>query len=205
MVGHYRGLAFHRNDRIKTVDEFVSRFSPQSVRRKRMQVGSLAAVVAVLVIGFFGLRAYEMFVEQRAIADRERLQTPAGPSVTERVELTPVQQAEVNDMIALARIQLSSVGPASSANELVYFLSTGPNNVSQLTDSVLQMDPGNGAALALRQGAFELYVDKARALEKGRRYAEAMDLARNAEQVIPNTAEVLNLQRNICSRAKDLC
>lgn len=199
------GLAYRRNDRIQTVGEFLSRFSPHSVRRRKLRVWGLAAVVAAIVVAFFSLRAYEMFVEQRAIADRQRLQTPAGPAVTERVELTPAQQAEVNDMVALARIQLSSVDRESSANDLVYILGSGPHNVTQLTDSVLQMDPGNRDALALRQGAFELFLGKARALENDERYADALELARNAEAVVPNTAEVLRLQRNICDRAKDLC
>lgn len=196
------GLAFHRKDRIKSVDEFLSRFSPQSVRRKKMQVWGLAAVLAAVVIGFFGLRAWEMFVVDRAIADRERLQTPVGPSTAERRELTAQEQAEVDDMIALARLQLASVGEESSANELIYFLGSGPNNVSQLTGSVLEMDPGNEAALELRQSAFELFLDKARRLEDEEELEQAMALTRNAETVIPNTGAVFRLQEDICDHTR---
>lgn len=196
------GLAFHRKDRIKSVDEFLSRFSPQSVRRKKMQVWGLAAVLAAVVTGFFGLRAWEMFVVDRAIADRERLQTPVGPSTAERRELTAQEQAEVDDMIALARLQLASVGEESSANELIYFLGSGPNNVSQLTGSVLEMDPGNEAALELRQSAFELFLDKARRLEDEEELEQAMALTRNAETVIPNTGAVFRLQEDICDHTR---
>jgi Tfp pilus assembly protein PilF len=84
-------------------------------------------------------------------------------------------------------------------------MSDGPNNVTQLADAVLQVDPGFELALELRQRVFDVYVAKARALEGEETYQQAMTLTRNADEVIPNTGTVLRLQRRICESAPSAC
>jgi len=91
------------------------------------------------------------------------------------------------------------------ADDLIYFLSDGPNNVTQLVDAVLLVDAGYEAALELRQRVFDVYLAKARDLESEDAYQQAMTLTRNADDVIPNTGSVLRLQRSICESAPVAC
>lgn len=200
-----KGLAFRRQDRLKSVDQFLSLFAPESVKRKKRQLAAVAAVVAALIIGYFAFDYFQMLAEDRAIADRERLLTPLGPSADERPELSAAEQEEVDGFIELARYQMSRVNGDSSAADISYYLTEGPNNVAYLVETVLEIDPGNGAAGALRQSAFDLFLDKARALEDARQYEQALALTRYAEKVIPNTGAILRLQRDICGSAPSLC
>jgi hypothetical protein len=165
----------------------------------------LVALLAIVVLTFVGLRYYEMAVEDRAIGDRVRTQTPNGTAPAERPVLTAEQQAEVDGLINLAEFQFNSISDQMGADELIYFLSDGPNNVSQLVAAVLQIDPGHEAALQLRQRVFDAYLAKARALESEEAYQQAMTITRNADAVIPNTGTVLRLQRRICESAPAAC
>jgi hypothetical protein len=199
------GLEFHRTDRIESVEKFRRLLEPQSVVRKKRRIMGLVALLAIVVLTFVGLRYYEMAVEDRAIGDRVRTQTPNGTAPAERPVLTAEQQAEVDGLINLAEFQFNSISDQMGADELIYFLSDGPNNVSQLVAAVLQIDPGHEAALQLRQRVFDAYLAKARALESEEAYQQAMTITRNADAVIPNTGTVLRLQRRICESAPAAC
>ncbi len=100
---------------------------------------------------------------------------------------------------------MESISDRSSAESIAYILSFGPNNVVQLVETVLLIDPGYEAALALRQQVFDTYLDKARELESADDYEQALSLTRNAEEVMPNTPAILRLQRRICDRAPAAC
>jgi len=199
------GLEFHRGDRIKSVKQFRSLLEPQSVVRKRYRVAALLAILAIIIIVPVSLSFYERAVEQRTMDDRGRLQAPFVTTPVVRPTLTEGQQDEIDALISLARYQFESVNDEMSADDLIYFLSDGPNNVTQLADAVLQVDPGYEAALELRQRVFEVFLAKARALEGEEAYQQAITLTRNAETVIPNTSIVLRLQRSICKSAPAAC
>ena len=199
------GLEFHRSNRIKSVDQFLSLFDPKAVLRKKRQVAVIAGLLILLALSPFALDYYELGVEQRAMDDRGRLQTPLGNSSIERPVVTASQQDEIDGLMRLAQIQMESISDRSSAESIAYILSFGPNNVAQLVETVLLLDPGYEAALALRQQVFDTYLDKARELESADDYEQALSLTRNAEEVIPNTPAILRLQRRICDRAPAAC
>ena len=199
------GLEFHRSDRIESVDQFRTLLEPQSLVRKRHRVVALAAILAIVILVPVSLSFYERVVEQRTMDDRGRLQAPIATAPAERPELTAAQQDEVDGLISLAEYQFESVSDEMSADDLIYFLSDGPNNVSQLVDTVLRIDPGYEAALELRQRVFDVYLAKARQLEGEEAYQQAIRLTRNADDVIPNTGTVLRLQRSICESAPAAC
>jgi hypothetical protein len=121
-----------------------------------------------------------------------------------RPELTSDQVAELNDLVQLGQIQMSQLGPGSSAEDVMYLLSTGPNNAAQIVNAVLDVDPGFEAALKLRKKTFDLLLDKARAVSD-ERPEMAMSMTRAADALIANQSEVLRLQRSICSDAPDVC
>jgi serine/threonine protein kinase len=199
------GLEFHRSNRIESVDKFRTLLEPQSIVRKRHRVAALLAILAVVILVPFSLSFYERVVEQRTMDDRGRLQAPIATAPAERPELTAAQQDEVDGLLSLAEYQFESLGHETSADDLVYFLSDGPNNVSQLVDTVLRVDPGYAAALQLKQRVFDAYLAKARQLEGEEAYQQAIRLTRNADDVIPNTGSVLRLQRSICESAPAAC
>jgi len=199
------GLEFHRSDRIKSVAQFRSLLEPQSVVRKRHRIEAVLAILAIIILVPVSLSFYERAVEQRTMDDRGRLQAPFVTSPAVRPALTAEQQDEIDALIRLASYQFESVSDEMSADDLIYFLSDGPNNVTQLADAVLQVDPGYEAALELRQRVFAVFVAKARALEGEEAYQQAITLTRNAEAVIPNTSIVLRLQRSICKSAPAAC
>lgn len=199
------GLEFHRSNRIESVDKFRTLLEPQSIVRKRHRVAALLAILAVVILVPVSLSFYERVVEQRTMDDRGRLQAPIATAPAERPELTAAQQDEVDGLLSLAEYQFESLGDETSADDLVYFLSDGPNNVSQLVDTVLRVDPGYAAALQLKQRVFDAYLAKARQLEGEEAYQQAIRLTRNADDVIPNTGSVLRLQRSICESAPAAC
>ncbi len=199
------GLEFHRSDRIESVDQVRTLLEPQSLVRKRHRVVALAAILAIVILVPVSLSFYERVVEQRTMDDRGRLQTPIATAPAERPALTAAQQDEVDGLISLAEYQFESVSDEMSADDLIYFLSDGPNNVSQLVDTVLRIDPEYEAALELRQRVFDVYLAKARQLEGEEAYQQAIRLTRNADDVIPNTGTVLRLQRSICESAPAAC
>jgi len=199
------GLEFHRSNRIKSVEQFRTLLEPQSVVRKRHRIVALSAMLAIIILVPVSLSFYERAVEQRTMDERGRLQAPIVTAPAERPVLTAAQQDEVDGLLSLAEYQFASISDEMSADDLVYFLSDGPNNVTQLVDAMLRVDPGYEGALELRQRVFDAYLARARALEGEDAYQQAMTLTRNAEDVIPNTGAVLRLQRSICNSAPAAC
>jgi serine/threonine protein kinase len=200
-----QGLEFHRSNRIKSVDQFLSLFDPQAEVRKKRRIAIVAGLLVVLALSPFALDWYELGVEQRAMDDRGRLQTSNLVSPAARPVLTAAQQDQVDSLMRLAEIQMESISDQSSAENIAYVLSFGPNNIVQLIETVLQIDPGYDAALELRQQVFDIYLAKARVLEGLEDFEQALALTRNAEEVIPNTPTVLRLQRSICESAPAAC
>ena len=99
----------------------------------------------------------------------------------------------------------TSIPADATAEDLAYFLSLSPNSVVQLTDIVLQIDPGYEPALETRQKAFDLYLAKATDFRDAENFVGAMSLTRDAGRVIPDTSTVLRLQRSICDASPETC
>jgi serine/threonine protein kinase len=195
------GLEFHRSNRIKSVDHFLSLFDPQSVVRKKRRIVAAAVVLVLIALSPFALEYYDLGVEQRAMDDRGRLQGAPSNGSVERPVLTPAQQEEIDGLIRLAEIRMESISDQASAEDIAYLLSLGPNSVVHLVETVLDIDPGYEAALELRQRTYDLYVAQARELAGEESFQQALTLTRNAEAVIPNTVTVRRLFSSICDSA----
>lgn len=198
-------LEFRRADRAKSVRELLARLAPQSVVRSRRRTAIYIGSMFAIVMAAFGVRYYGLAVEDRAMDDRGRMATPNGEIPAQRTDLTVEELEEIDSLMYIAETQIGSILPDAAAEDLTYVLSLGPNSVVQLTDIVLEVDPGHEAAHAIRRRAFDLYLETARDLRDAEDYAAAMSLIRNADDVIPNTSTVLRLQRRICDKAPDIC
>ena len=114
--------------------------------------------------------------------DRGRMATEVTEIPTPRIDLTTEQQEEIDSLMGIAQYQFASIPTEATAEDLSYVLSLGPNSVVQLTDAVLQVDPGYEPALELRQQAFDLYLSTAGDLRDAENYTAAMALTRDADE-----------------------
>ena len=198
-------LEFRRSDRTKSVRQLLSTLAPQSVIRSKRRTAVYIGAVLAIIVAVISVRYYGLAVEDRAMDDRGRMATEITESPAQRTDLTAEQREEIDTLMGVAEHQLAAIPAEASAEDIAYFLSLGPNSVVQLTESVLQVDPGHEAALAIRQKAFDLYIATASNLRDAKDYTAAMFLARGADTVNPNTSTVLRLQRSICDAAPEVC
>jgi serine/threonine protein kinase len=198
-------LEFRRSDRTKSVRQLLSRLAPQSVIRSKRRTAVYIGAVLATIVAIISVRYYGLAVEDRAMDDRGRMATEITDTPDQRTDLTAEQQEEIDTLMGVAEHQLAAIPAVASAEDIAYFLSLGPSSVVQLTDTVLKVDPGYEAALAIRQKAFDLYIATASNLRDAKDYTAAMSLARGADTVIPNTSTVLRLQRSICDAAPEVC
>ena len=195
------GLAFEREHRTATVNLFRRQMEPQAVQRRNRRYAAMIAAAVILVTGLVGMRYYTQAIEDRTIEDSSGSQAIAA----ERPELTPEQVERFDTMLQLADIRFGEVPESASGEELAYLLSLGPNSVVQLADAILEVDPGYEGALAAKQRAFDMMIDRAEQLENQESHAEALALTRQAVEFMPINSRVLRLQRSICDSAPETC
>jgi hypothetical protein len=201
-----KGLAFERADRTESVNAFRRAFEPQAVVRRNRLYALAAAAAVIIAVGLIGIRIYTVAVEDQVMGDAAMLdRSNGGGAAVERPELSDEQVSEIESLLSLAELQFGLVKPDASADELEYVLSQGPNNVVDLADTVLAMDPGYEGALAAKRRAFDTYLEHARRFENADRHAEALALIQTAADVMPNSPEVLRLRRRICGSAPEAC
>jgi serine/threonine protein kinase len=200
-----QSLKFRRAERTKTVRQMLSSLAPQSVTRSKRRTAVYIGALVAVVVAAISVRYYGRAIEDRAMDDAGRMATQGVAIPAPRTDLTPEQQEEIESLMGIADYQFSSIDANATAEDLTYILSLGPNSVVQLTDAVLEVDPGYEAALELRQKAYDLYLMTASNLRDAQAFAAAMSLTRNADEIIPNTSTVLRMQRSICDEAPDAC
>ena len=198
-------LRFRRDNRIKSVRQMLNRLAPQAVMRSKRRTAVYIGAAVAVVVAIFGVRYYGLTVEDRALDDRGRMATEMTQTPVQRTDLTVVEQEEIDTMMSIAENNFASIPADATAEDLAYFLSLGPNSVVQLTDIVLQIDPGYEPALETRQKAFDLYLAKATDLRDAENFTAAMSLTRDADRIIPDTSTVLRLQRSICDESPETC
>lgn len=196
-----KGLAFERELRTVSVQKFRREFEPQAVERRNRRYAAAAALAVVIVASLVGIRFYTEIVENRTIED-----SAGGQGVdVERPELTEEQVTRFDNMLQLAEMQFTEVTPDLNSEELAYLMSLGPNSVVTIAASILDVDPGYEGALSARKRAFDIMIDKAESLENAGDYDNAYQLTQLAVEFMPLNSRVLNLQRDICSRAPESC
>ena len=198
-------LRFRRDNRIKSVRQMLNRLAPQAVMRSKRRTAVYIGAAVAAVVAIFGVRYYGLTVEDRALDDRGRMATEISQTPVQRTDLTAAEQEEIDTMMSIAENNFTSIPADATAEDLAYFLSLGPNSVVQLTDIVLQIDPGYEPALETRQKAFDLYLAKATDLRDAENFTAAMSLTRDADRIIPDTSTVLRLQRSICDESPETC
>jgi serine/threonine protein kinase len=191
----HKALSLPRETRTKTVKEFQRALAPVTALRKYavwIATGSVAAIALAIAIGS---HQYQNHVEQQMLC--------AGAlAAAVRPPLTVAQRAEIKDSLFLARDYLREAKIELKPEDLAYVLSEGANNVNQILESVLALDPTNAAALAMKSQIAELYLVKARQVDEKR---QALKLVRFGLKVSCNNLDLFHLQRDICDQQAALC
>jgi hypothetical protein len=112
--------------------------------------------------------------------------------------LSPVQLQDIEESLLLAADYLRDATPATSIDDLKYILSEGPNNVNEIVEGVLRIDPQEPRALELKQKIAGAYGARASELLRQGKFDAALDLARTARQIQPDSQQLFSLEQDIC-------
>jgi len=122
-----------------------------------------------------------------------------------RAVLTPAQRQQIDDNLFLAKDYMRDVKVDLKPEDLAYVLSEGANNVNQILESILSLDSRSSPALHMKAQIANLYLHKARELERQRQPAAALQMVRYGLKVACNDLELFHLQREICEQDPSLC
>jgi serine/threonine protein kinase len=190
-------LAFKRNDRTANIRDFLREFAPPSPWRRFRVPILLAGLALAGGVVYLSKEYFRDYYEGQMLG-------PGRGAVVHR-KLTPAQQREVDDDLYLAKDSLSGAQLSEQAEELAYVLSEGANNVNQILDSVLEIDPGNAQALAMKSDIANLYTQKARLEMNAGHTTVAATLIRNGRKAEPSNRELFRLQQQLCSPNPSVC
>jgi hypothetical protein len=191
-------LELSRETRTKTIKQFQRAFAPPTIlRRYRLLIGGGGAAIAAAAIAV-GSHEYSNHVEQQMLC--------AGMSATGApASLKPAQRKQIDDDVFLAKDYLHGANLTLKPEDLAYVLSEGANNVNQILDGILALEAGNAAALHMKAQIADLYLRKARELQRNRQPAAALQLVRYGLKVTCNNLDLFHLQRDICEDDASLC
>jgi len=190
-------LAFKRDDRTANIRDFLSEFEPPGLlRRFRVPIVLLGLALASGAVYL----SKEYF---RDYYEGQMLGIGRGPAAHK--VLTPEQQRSVDDDLFLAKDYLSGAKVSDQADELAYVLSEGANNVNQILDSVLEKDPGDAQALAMKVKIAALYLEKARLEMRAGNTKSAAAMIRNGRKTEPANRELYRLQQEVCNPDPSVC
>ena len=190
-------LAFKRNDRTANIRDFLRDFEPPN-RLRRFRVP--------IVLAGLALAGAAVYVSKEYFRDYyEGQMLPHGQGPVQHKKLTLEQQREVDDDLFLAKDSLQSADVTGPAEQLAYVLSEGANNVNQILDSVLEKDPGDAKALAMKSDIANLYTQKARLEMNAGHAAVAATLIRNGRKAEPSNRELFRLQQEVCDQNPVAC
>jgi len=194
-----RGLAFKRNDRIATVEEFLKQFAPLTWYQKyrRWVIGTAALFAAISLI--LGAQYYRDYVEDQAVNAQlwPRTDLPVPP-------LTAEQHHDIDDWLYLAQEALRQGANARTDEDRSAILSKGDNNLLDLLKSVRGLEPSNRQALELTDDAAHLYENRARALLDANQLADALRLVLEGQK-FEHTRALFEIRRTVCRRNPTLC
>jgi serine/threonine protein kinase len=196
-----KGLALHREQRTRTIGEFIKPFAPRSRWRKYAVPGATVAVLATAAAVAVSARFYRESVEFSTMEVLQCAQIPrpaAAASGQPTAPPTAEQQREIEDDLILARDYLTEATPTLRVEDLKSILSDGTNSVNDILDIVLKIEPTNAEALQLKARVAEIYASRARLLLDQKRVPEALDLVRYSRKVLPASQELFRLEQKVC-------
>jgi len=194
-----RGLAFKRQERIASIDEFLRQFAPRTWWHKHRRMLGAAAVAVTGTALFFGTQFYNDYVEDQAVNAQLWPRTD-GPAP----QLSAEQKRDIDDFLYLSKINLQQAANAKSPEELSAILSKGDNNLLDLLKRIRGLQPANPQALQMTEQATRLYADKVRSLLATQKPEEAMRMLREG-QSFRHTLELFRLKRQICGTTPAAC
>ena len=196
-----KGLALRREQRTRSIGEFIRPFAPRSPLRKFALPGATVALLATAAAVAVSARYYRSAVEDSTMEVLQCAQIPkpaAAASDKPRTPLTADQQREIREDLALAKDYLAEATPTLRTEDLKAILSDGANSVNDILDIVLKVDPAQPEALRLKAYVADIYASRARALLEQKHVPEALDMVRYSRQVTPESQDLFRLEQKIC-------
>jgi hypothetical protein len=197
-----KGLALQRERRTASVGALLKAFEPPSrLRKYALPVGAAAVVVAIAALTV-SARYYRVAVEDSTmeVLRCARIPQPAAerPQRPPGFAPSPEQEQDMAGSLELAAEFLGGVTPAMDIEQVKYVLSEGPNNVNDIVEGVLRIDPREPRALDLKQKIAGEYAARARELLRVEQFDPALDLVRSARRVQPESQDLFGLEQEIC-------
>jgi hypothetical protein len=186
-----RALAFKREQRTRSMAEFLREFTPPGWLRQHRFAIAAVAVVLFAATAAGGYKAISDYIEERMMG--------RGPDIPKvHPTLTAEQRQQIDESLFLAQDYLKDAKLELSSENLAYVLSEGANNVAQILDSVLAIDPADEKAWAMKQQIAGLYADKARQLVGAGQKTAAISMVRNGLKILPHDRQLFRLQQELC-------
>jgi serine/threonine protein kinase len=193
--GLKKGLALRRDRRTASVDEVLKAFEPPSRLRKYALPVALAATI--VAAGAITVSARWYRDELMTCSDIPR-PTGGRPGRPPGFALPAEKFQEVEDNLALATDFLGDATPDKNVEQLTSILSEGLNNVNDIVEDVLRIDPGEPRALEIKRKIAAIYAVRVRELLGKRQLGAAHNLVRTARKVQPDSQELFRLDQDIC-------
>jgi len=198
--GLVRGFAFVRANRTTSVQQLLKALTPVPVMR-RLRYPLLVVVMVVVGAALLGAANYfRNYIEDRMLERQVRPRT-SGPVAP----LTEAQKADVADSLYIADETLADAKQAKTLDDLSYLLSEGANNLNQVLDHVLSLEPSNMHAIKLKAAAVDLYAQHARELIRQQKLKEAARLVGFGMKIIPTSRDLFRLKNEICDEDAVAC
>lgn len=196
-----RGLALHRQDRVASAAELMEVFAPTNAfkiyGKYIVTAGAMASLAAVGIGAYY----YRLAVEDSTLEMLQCASPPAPEPVIPDAPpepLTAQRTQDIRDSLSLAQDYLHDAKPEMNVTDLRYILSEGANNVNQIAESVLTLDPANAEARQLKVRVTEVYASKAEALLAEGQIATALQLVRDGRKVLPSSQPLFRLEQTLC-------
>src|SRR5262249_35472568 len=155
---------------------------------------SIAA--AFLALLYFGVRYYQDYAADHNIDPWPPLDLPAK-------SITAEQRRDIEDYLYLGPAALKQAHNTGTTDELRTPLATGDNNLLEMLKRVRDLEPANSQALKMTDEAATLFEDRAQALIKANRPADALRLVVEG-QSFKHSFGLFRLKRTLCSRNTEL-
>ncbi len=170
------GLAFNRDDRTPSIEQFIESITPKSYRPLLIKSIAGGTIVLLALTGFYYLNT----------ANNVPSVIPADSS-PQRVELSIEERNRINRLLENANVHL-----------LVGRLTEPPgSNASDSYKSVLKIDPNNKEAQKGLKDIAEKYLMQAEKFIKDGDYTQASIHLKTGLHVLPNHKGLLSLKRNL--------
>jgi serine/threonine protein kinase len=198
--GLQNGLAFRREARTASVEEFLREIGPMDSERKRLSRPRIVGIAAASAVMVALLVAVAVSVNNR-IRTTSGVALPKGPPPV----LTGEQQQIHAELLEEAAAIIEDAKTTADPGSLIFMLSQSPNSATRMLGTVLEENPFNDNARKLIAEVGDIYAEAAESLLDRGQISTSLQLVRYGLDADGNSTELAGIERKICRRAPAEC